>query len=95
MSDRPVIVEVRLNELATRERNPNVPWTPEEIAVDAYACWEAGASIVHFHVRNPDGSPAHAAELYGRAVEAIRKRCDVLIHPTLAGGQTPDPDARP
>ena len=49
---------------------------------------------MHFHVRNPDGSPAHDAQLYGRAVEAIRERCDVLIHPTLAGGQTPDPDAR-
>ena len=94
MSVKPVIVEVRLNELSTRRRNVNVPWTPQEIAADAQACWEAGASIVHFHVRNPDGSPAHDAQLYGRAVEAIRERCDVLVHPTLAGGQTPDPDAR-
>jgi uncharacterized protein (DUF849 family) len=94
VTDHPVIVEVRLNELATRARNPHVPWTPDEIAADAHACWEAGASIVHFHVRNPDGSPAHDAELYGRAVEAIRRRCDVLIHPTLAGGQTPDPEER-
>ena len=94
MTGKPVIVEVRLNELATRQRNANVPWTPEEIAADAHACWEAGASIVHFHVRNPDGSAAHDAELYGRAVQAIRQRCDVLIHPTLAGGQTPDPDQR-
>lgn len=94
MSARPVIVEVRLNELAMRARNPNVPWTPDEIAADAHACWQAGASIVHFHVRQPDGSPAHDAELYGHAVEAIRRRCDVLIHPTLAGGQTPDPEQR-
>ncbi len=94
MTHKPVIVEVRLNETATRARNVNVPWTPEEIAADAYDCWQAGASIVHFHVRQPDGAPAHDAELYGRAVTAIRQRCDVLIHPTLAGGQTPDPEER-
>ncbi|NYT24009.1 3-keto-5-aminohexanoate cleavage protein [Alcaligenaceae bacterium] len=93
-TEKPLLIEARLNEWSLRERNPHVPWTPEEIADDAYACWQAGASIVHFHVRNPDGSPAHDVELYARVMRAIRERCDVLIHPTIAGVVTPDPAAR-
>ncbi|RYF35620.1 MAG: 3-keto-5-aminohexanoate cleavage protein [Comamonadaceae bacterium] len=87
---KPLIIEVRLNEWATREKNPHVPWGPEEIADDAFACWQAGASLVHFHVRTPDGKPAHDVALYAATIRAIRARCDVLIHPTLAGVVTPD-----
>lgn len=94
MIDKKLIVEVRLNEWAMRDRNPHVPWSPAEIANDAEACWKAGASIVHFHVRSPDGSPAHDVALYGEAIRAIRERSDVLIHPTLAGVVTPEPRAR-
>jgi 3-keto-5-aminohexanoate cleavage enzyme len=86
---RPLVVEARLNEWALRDRNPHVPWTVEEIARDAEACWRAGASIVHFHVRRDDGSPAHEPELYARAIRLIRERCDILIHPTIAGVVTP------
>ena len=39
----------------TREHQPNLPITPEEIAEEAYKCWQAGASIVHVHARNADG----------------------------------------
>jgi len=91
---KPVIIEARLNEWSLRQKNPHVPWSPEEIADDALACWQAGASIVHFHVRQPDGSPAHDVALYAEAVRAIRARCDVLIHPTMAGVVTPDAQAR-
>lgn len=91
---KPLIIEVRLNEWSLRDRNPNVPWSPQEIADDAFACWQAGASIVHFHVRNVDGSPAHGLALYAEAVRAIRVRCDVLIHPTMAGVVMPDAATR-
>lgn len=88
-SGRPLVIEARLNEWALRDRNPHVPWTPDEIAADAEACWRAGASIVHFHVRRDDGSPAHRPELYARAIARIRERCDILVHPTIAGVVTP------
>ena len=91
---KPVIIEVRLNEWSMRQKNPHVPWSPQEIADDAYECWKAGASIVHFHVRNPDGSPAHDVRFYAEAIKAIRNRCDVLIHPTMAGVVTPDANTR-
>jgi 3-keto-5-aminohexanoate cleavage enzyme len=66
-----------------REGNPNVPWSAEEIGRDAAAIREAGASILHFHARAADGSPAHAVEDYAAAISAIRRNSDLLIHPTL------------
>jgi len=85
-----VIIEVRANEWSLRARNPNVPWTAEDFAADAQACRKAGASVYHFHARNPDGSPSHDPKVYGAAIRAIRARCDILIHPTLAGVITPE-----
>lgn len=82
MKDK-VIIEVRINEYLMRDRNRNIPWTPEEIARDAAACREAGASIVHFHARNDDGSASHDTGVYGAAVRLIRERSDILVHPTL------------
>ena len=48
----------------TREDNPNLSITPQEIADDAYEAWKAGAAIVHIHVRNEDGSPSTDYEKY-------------------------------
>lgn len=78
-----LIIECRVNEYAPRSRNPNVPWSTAEIAGDAAAVREAGASVVHFHARKPDGSPEHAYESYRDTVRAIRQASDILIHPTL------------
>jgi uncharacterized protein (DUF849 family) len=78
-----LIIEVRVNEYAMRGDNPNVPWTPEEIGREARAAQDAGASIVHFHARRPDGAPAHAIEDYAAAIRAIRANSDLLINPTL------------
>src|SRR5690349_4771597 len=66
-----------------RDKNAHVPWTPEEIGRDAAEIERAGASILHFHARRPDGSPAHDIDTYGRTIQAIRAAGDLLIHPTL------------
>ena len=78
-----MIIEARINEYSMRHDNPHVPWTPDEIAETAARCREAGASIVHFHARNPDGSPLHTVEAYAEIIRKIRARCDILVHPTL------------
>lgn len=81
---RKLIIEARVNEYMMREQgNPNVPYSPEEIARDAVACREAGAAVLHFHARQPDGSPDHAASSYAETVRLIRERSDILVHPTL------------
>ncbi len=78
-----LIIDVRINEYAMRDENPNVPWTPAEIGRDVRACQDAGASTVHFHPRSPDGGPAHGPEDYAQAMRAIRSSCDLLVNPTL------------
>ena len=78
-----LIIEVRVNEYSMRDGNPNVPWTPEEIGRDARAIEAAGASVIHFHARKPDGSPAHEIADYAAAIRAIREHSDLLINPTL------------
>jgi len=78
-----MILEARINEYAMREANPHVPWTAAEIAETAARCREEGASILHFHARNPDGSPLHTAEAYADIIRQVRSKCDILIHPTL------------
>ena len=78
-----LIIEARVNEYNMRDVNPNVPWTSAEIARQAAECRAAGASLVHFHARRDDGSPAHDYETYRDTVRAIRAGCDILVHPTL------------
>lgn len=81
---RKLIIEARVNEYMLREEgNPNVPYLPEEIAADAVACREAGAAVLHFHARRPDGAPEHAAQAYADTVARIRAASDILVHPTL------------
>ena len=82
-----LIIEVRMNEYATRSGNPNVPWTPREIIEDALACREAGASSVHFHCRTGEGRPDHSFESYREVVSGLRAKSDLLLHPTLGADE--------
>ena len=83
MMRKKLIIEARVNEYMPRDINPRVPFTPDEIGEEAAKAREAGASIVHFHARNRDGSPAHDTETYAAAIRAVRARSDLLVNPTL------------
>ena len=90
-----LIIDVRLNEYAPRDPNPNVPFSPEEIGRDAAACREAGASIVHYHARDPEsGAPSADVALYAESARQIRAGCDALVMPTLGANTVTDLDAR-
>lgn len=78
-----LIIEARVNEYATRKRNAHVPFLPSEIARDARACHEAGASIVHFHGRDAEGAPDNRFETCRDTILAIRAAAPVLVHPSL------------
>lgn len=69
-----------------RDVAPYIPITPEEIAQSAVECWEAGASIVHIHVRDPKtGMGSQDLELFRRVVEPLRAKTDVVICLTTSG----------
>ncbi len=69
----------------TREQQPALPITPDEIAQAAEDCAKAGASIVHLHARNADGSSTQDKETYRRIIAAVRERCDVIIQVSTGG----------
>ncbi|WP_300337084.1 3-keto-5-aminohexanoate cleavage protein [Accumulibacter sp.] len=75
----------------TREQQPALPLTPDEIAAATEACVEAGASIVHLHARRPDGTPTQDPVVYREIITAIRARCDVIVQVSTGGavGMTP------
>lgn len=71
---RPVIITCALTgDSDTTTRNPHVPVTPEEIARDAMAAAEAGAAIVHIHVRDLETTRgSREVALYAEVVERLR-----------------------
>ena len=87
MPAAPVIIEAAINGATTKERNPNVPRTPEEIAADALACFDAGAAIIHNHIDLPGLTEAQAAERYLEAWRVVlAERPDALWYPTVHFG---------
>ena len=66
----------------TKEHNPNVPYTIEEIQREAKLAYEAGASIIHLHVREDDGTPTQDINRFRECIEAIKEVCpDVIVQP--------------
>jgi len=94
MSDK-VIIEVRINEYAIRDPNPNVPYSPAEIANQALECWREGASIIHYHARDPKtGAPSADPKLYAETVRRIKEKSDLITMPTLGAWWMPSPESR-
>jgi len=81
-----VITAALVGAETTREQTPYLPITPEEIALEAKRCRDAGASIVHLHVREPDGRPSQSAALFRETIERIRDLAPDLICQTSTGG---------
>ncbi|MDR1726064.1 MAG: 3-keto-5-aminohexanoate cleavage protein [Bacteroidales bacterium] len=81
-----------------KEHNPAVPYTIEECVREARSAYNAGASIIHLHVRWDDGTPTQDKERFRLVIEAIRKECpDVIIQPSTGGavGMTDDERLQP
>lgn len=70
----------------TKEHNPSVPYTVEEIAREAELAYKAGASIIHLHVREDDGTPTQSRDRFKACMDAIKAKCpDVIIQPSTGG----------
>lgn len=84
--DKLIITAAITGSRIPRSRTPHIPITPEEIAQSAIECWEAGASIVHIHVRDPETQiGTQDPELYRRVVEPLREKTDLLLCLTTSG----------
>ncbi len=71
----------------TREIQPGLPVTAEELAQESKRCVEAGAAIIHLHVRKPDGSPTQDKTIFKEAIDAIKSTCSPtpIIQPSTGG----------
>lgn len=82
----PLIITAAVDGAETmREHNPNVPYTPEEIAVEAKRCRDAGASMVHVHGRLDDGTPTQDRATFKQILDKIRERTDILVQFSTGG----------
>jgi 3-keto-5-aminohexanoate cleavage enzyme len=86
MDNKIIITAAVTGSFPTKEMNPAVPYTPEEIAKSAVDCYKAGAAITHVHVRDPEtGRPAYDTDLFRRVLEGIREQCDMVVNLTTSG----------
>ena len=69
----------------TRQQTPYLPITPREVADEAARCRDAGASVIHLHVRNDDGTSTQSADRFGATIDAIRSKTDCIIQVTTGG----------
>ncbi|SDC04258.1 3-keto-5-aminohexanoate cleavage enzyme [Williamwhitmania taraxaci] len=82
----------------TKEHNPAVPYTIEECVREAGLAYKAGASIIHLHVRNDDGTPTQDKNRFKAVMDAIKaKYPEVIIQPSTGGavGMTDDERLQP
>ncbi len=92
---QPVIITVAITGAVPKKKdNPAVPVTPPEQIESTHEAFEAGASLVHIHVRNPDESPGSDPEMYGRVQEGVRKHCPGMIVQFSTGGRGRDMSQR-
>ncbi|MGM0420458.1 MAG: 3-keto-5-aminohexanoate cleavage protein [Bacillota bacterium] len=70
----------------TKEHNPNLPVTAAELAAEAKAAEDAGASIIHLHVRDEEGGPTQDKEVFARAITAMKEAgVTAIIQPSTGG----------
>ena len=70
----------------TKEQNPAVPYTVKEMVREAKSAYDAGAAVIHVHVREDDGTPTQSKKRFKEVLDAIYKDIpDVLVIPSTGG----------
>ncbi len=91
----PVVIAVAITGSVPRKKdNPAVPITPPEQIESTHAAFEAGASLVHIHVRNDDESSSSDPERFAAVQAGIVRHCPGMIVQFSTGGRGRDPAAR-
>jgi uncharacterized protein (DUF849 family) len=89
MSTDPCIISVAITgSLPKKADNPAVPISVAEQVESTQAAFEAGATLVHLHVRNDDGTPSAAPERFAAVLDGIRKHAPGMITQVSTGGRS-------
>lgn len=96
LQDKVIITVATTGAWPQKSDTPYVPLTPEEIAEEVYACWQAGAAIAHIHVRDDEGKASMDFNKFKKTVELIRAKedCDIVLNLTTSGGLGLDDEIR-
>jgi 3-keto-5-aminohexanoate cleavage enzyme len=85
---RPAVISVAITgSLPQKANNPAVPITPGEQIESTHAAFEAGAALVHIHVRDDEGRPSSDPERFARVQEGVKKHCPGMIVQFSTGGR--------
>ena len=82
----------------TREMTPHVPITPDEIAKEAFACFQEGATVCHIHARDMEGKPTHLRNHCQDILRALDATGCPIIRQISTGaraGKSPEDRAQP
>ena len=74
--------------LPQKQDNPAVPISVAEQIESTHAAFDAGASLVHLHVRNDDGTPTSSPERFEQVMSGIRRHCPGIIVQFSTGGRS-------
>ncbi len=89
MTTTPCIITCAITgSLPQKADNPAVPVTPAEQIESIHAAFEAGATLVHLHVRQDDGRPSSDPERFAEVQDGIRKHCPGIIIQFSTGGRS-------
>ena len=85
-ADKVIITCAVTGSIHTPTMSPHLPITPDDIAEASIGAWEAGASIIHLHARNPDGSPTPDPDVFMQFLPRIKQATDAVVNITTGGG---------
>lgn len=88
MSDPCIICVAITGSLPTKANNPAVPISIAEQVESTHEAFEAGASIVHAHVRDDEGKPTSDPDRFARLLEGVRQHCPGMIVQLSTGGRS-------
>lgn len=87
MNRKVIITVAPTGSVTTRNENPNLPITPEEVAEEVQRSYDAGAAVVHLHARNPDTEKSTSdVNVFRAYIAAIRDVCPIITQITTGGG---------
>ncbi len=89
LRDKVVVTVAPTGSIPSRKDTPYLPISAEEVGDETKRAYDAGASVVHLHARNPQtGEPTSDLEVFRAYLQAVRQRCPIITQITTGGGAT-------
>jgi 3-keto-5-aminohexanoate cleavage enzyme len=86
LSNKVVLTVATTGAWPSKADTPYVPLQPKEIVAEIYACWKAGASVAHIHVRDDEGKSSMSFDKFTETVTLLRQTdCDIVVNLTTSG----------